>query len=72
MKLFEITYYSIQEGYMTPETSWLVQFKSSDDAMTRCSELTNKFHGIFMCKLVGTMTFEEFNDDFVSHELEML
>lgn len=72
-QLFEITYYSVDESGIYPETSWIVECESSDKAMERCSELSNKFKGgVFMCKPVTTMAFEEFNDEFIVSELEML
>ena len=73
MKLFEITFYSIDEGNIYPEISWIVECESSDKAMERCSALSSKFKGgVFMCKPVSTMAFEEFTDEFIVSELEML
>lgn len=73
MKLFEITFYSIDEGNIYPEISWIVECESSDKAMERCSDLSSKFKGgVFMCKPVATMAFEKFTDEFIISELEML
>lgn len=73
MKLFEITFYSIDESGLCPETSWIIECESSDKAIERCSDLSNKIKGgVFMCKPAATMAFEEFNDEFVISELEML
>lgn len=73
MKLFEITFYSIDEGCMTPEISWNVEFESSEQAMERCSYLSSKFKGgIFMCRPMATMTFDKFTDSFIEDEFELL
>jgi len=73
MKLFEITFYSIDEGNIYPEINWIVECESSDKAMERCSALSSKFKGgVFMCKPVSTMAFEKFTDEFIISELEML
>lgn len=73
MKLFEITFYSIDEGNIYPEINWIVECESSDKAMERCSALSSKFKGgVFMCKPVATIAFEKFTNEFIISELEML
>ena len=73
MKLFEITFYSIDEGCLTPEINWFVEFESADQAMERCSYLSNKFkNGVFMCKPVATMKFTSFTDSFIEEQFELL
>jgi hypothetical protein len=73
MKLFEFVFYSVDEDGIYPETSWIVECESSDKAMERCAALSSKFKGgVFMCKPVATIAFEEFNDEFIISELEML
>ena len=73
MRLFEFTFYSVDEDGIYPETSWIVECESSDKAMERCSELSKQFKGgVFMCKPVTKIAFEEFTDEFIISELEML
>ena len=73
MKLFEITYYSVDNGCLCPETSWYVEFESADKAMEKCSYLTSKKKGaIFMCKPIDIISYDNFTDEFIKSELELL
>lgn len=72
-RLFEITFYSVDSGCLTPEISWNVEFNSSDEAMERCAYLSNKYKGgIFMCRPLAVMSFKDFTNSFIESEFELL
>jgi hypothetical protein len=73
MRLFEITFYSINEGCLTPETSWVVEANDLEEVMNRCDELNKKFKGgIFSAHVVSSMKLDELTMDKVIEELEYL
>lgn len=73
MELFEVVYYSIEEGYMCPETSWIVEAKDVEEVFARCEELTKKFGGgVFAPRAVSYMKLNELTDEKILEELELL
>ena len=71
MKLFEITFYSIDEGCLTPETSWIVEANDIEEAMNRCNELNKHFKGgVFSARFVSSMKLDELTVDKIIEELE--
>lgn len=73
MKLFEITFYSIDEGCLTPETSWIVEANDIEEAMNRCNELNKHFKGgVFSARFVSSMKLDELTVDKIIEELEYL
>lgn len=73
MKLFEITFYSIDEGCLTPETSWVVEANDLEEVMNKCDELNKRFKGgIFSGHVVSSMKLDDFTMDKVIEELEYL
>ena len=73
MKLFEITFYSIDEGCLTPETSWIVEANDIEEAMNRCNELNKHFKGgIFSARFVSSMKLDDLTIDKIIEELEYL
>ena len=73
MRLFEITFYSIDDGCMMPETSWIVEANDIDEVMTRCDELNKRFKGgIFSPRAIPSMKLSELSDEKIIEEFEML
>ncbi len=73
MRLFEITFYSIDEGCMMAETSWIVEANDIDEVMARCDELNRRFKGgIFSPRAIPFMKLSELSDEKVIEELEYL
>ncbi len=73
MHLFEITFYSIDEGCMCPETSWIVQALDIDEVFIRCEELNKKFkNGIFAPRAIQYMNLNDLTDDKIKEEFELL
>lgn len=73
MKLFEITFYSIDEGCLTPETSWIVEANDLEEVMNRCNELSKRFKGgIFSACVISSMKLDDFTIDKIIEELEYL
>lgn len=73
MRLFEITFYSIDEGCLTPETSWIVEAKDIEEAMNRCNELNKHFKGgVFSARFVSSMKLDDLTIDKIIEELEYL
>ena len=73
MKLFEITFYSIDEGCLTPETSWIVEANDLEEVMNRCNELNKHFKGgMLSAHLVSSMKLNDFTVDKIIEELEYL
>ncbi len=73
MKLFEITFYSVDESGLYPETSWIVEAQNDEEVLARCSELSKKMNGgVFMPHAVTSMKLDEFSDEFIISELKNL
>ena len=73
MRLFEITFYSIDEGCLTPETSWIVEANDLEEVMNRCDELNKRFKGgIFSPHAVSSMKLNDLTVDKIIEELEYL
>lgn len=73
MRLFEITFYSIDEGCLTPETSWIVEANNLEEVMNRCDELNKRFKGgIFSAHVVSSMKLDDLTTDKIIEELEYL
>ena len=73
MRLFEITFYSIDEGCLTPETSWIVEANDIEEAMNRCNELNKHFKGgVFSARFVSSMKLVDLSLDYIIEELEYL
>ena len=73
MKLFEITFYSIDEGCLTPETSWIIEANDLEEVMNRCNELNKHFKGgMLSARLVSSMKLNDFTVDKIIEELEYL
>lgn len=73
MGLFEIVYYSIEEGCMCPEASWIVEAKDIDEVFAKCEEFTNKFKcGVFAPRAVSYIKLNELTDEKILEELELL
>jgi hypothetical protein len=73
MKLFEITFYSIDEGCLTPETSWIVEANDIEEAMNKCNELNKHFKGgVFSARFVSSMKLNDLTVDKIIEELEYL
>jgi hypothetical protein len=73
MKLFEITFYSIDEGCLTPETSWVVEANDLEEVMNKCDKLNKRFKGgIFSAHVVSSMKLDDLTMDKVIEELEYL
>ena len=73
MKLFEIIYYSVDEGVLTPETSWTVEATSIESVMNRCTEL-NKLvsSGAFSARVITTYKLSNLTNDFMINQLKNL
>lgn len=73
MRLFEITFYSIDEGCLTPETNWIVEANDLEEVMNRCNELNKHFKGgIFSARFVPSMKLDDLTVDKIIEELEYL
>lgn len=73
MNLFEITFYSIDDGCMMAETSWIVEANDLDEVMARCDELNKRFKGgIFAPRAIPSMKLSELSDEKIIEELEYL
>ena len=73
MRLFEITFYSIDEGCLIPETSWIVEANNLEKVMNRCDELNKRFKGgMFSARVVSSMKLEDLTMDKIIEELEYL
>ncbi len=73
MKLFEITFYSIDDGCMMAETSWIVEANDINEVMARCNELNERFKGgIFSSRAIPSMKLSELSDEKIIEEFEML
>ena len=73
MRLFEITFYSIDEGCLTPETNWIVEANDIEEAMNKCNELNKHFKGgIFSARFVSSMKLDDLTVDKIIEELEYL
>lgn len=73
MKLYDMTYYSIDEGVLTPERSWIIEANTDEEMLNKCSELSRKItNGIFMSQRIHTIDFADFTEEFVIEELKNL
>jgi hypothetical protein len=73
MRLFEIIFYSIDEGYFAPETSWIVEANDLAEVMNRCDELNKRFKGgMFSARVVSSMKLDDLTMDKIIEELEYL
>lgn len=73
MRLFEITFYSIDEGCLIPETSWIVEANDLAEVMNRCDELNKRFKGgMFSARVVSSMKLDDLTMDKIIEELEYL
>lgn len=75
MKLYDITYYSIDEGVLMPERTWVVQIteEEEDKIFEICSNLSNKISGgIITAQLVEPLSFDASFEDFLIEELKNL
>lgn len=73
MRLFEITFYSIDEGCLTPETSWIVEANDIEEVMNRCHELSKHFKGgMLSARFVSSMKLDDLTVDKIIEELEYL
>lgn len=73
MKLFEITFYSIDEGCLTPENYWIVEANDLEEVMNRCNQLNKHFKGgMFSARFVSSMKLDELTVDKIIEELEYL
>ena len=75
MKLYNVTYYSIDEGVLIPERSWIVEVpeENENDILSKCVEYSKKVsNGLFMAQLIYTVPYEDFTEEFVLDELKNL
>lgn len=73
MKLFEITFYSIDEGCLTPETSWIVEANDLEEVMNKCNKLNKYFKGgMLSARFVSSMKLDDLTVDKIIEELEYL
>lgn len=73
MRLFEIIFYSIDEGCLIPETSWIVEANNLEEVMNRCDELNKRFKGgMFSARVVSSIKLDDFTMDKIIEELEYL
>lgn len=73
MRLFEITFYSVDEDGIYPETSWIVEARNDEEVLARCAELSKTIKGgVFMSRAIASMKLDNFSDEFIISELENL
>ena len=75
MKLYDVTYYFLDEGVLVPERTWVVQIaeEEEDKILELCSNLSNKISGgIFMAQLVEPLAYDDSFEDFLIEELKNL
>ena len=73
MRLFEIIFYSIDEGCLIPETSWIIEANNLEEVMNRCDELNKRFKGgMFSARVVSSMKLDDLTIDKIIEELEYL
>lgn len=73
MRLFEIIFYSINEGCLTPETNWIVEANDLEEVMNKCHELNKHFKGgMFSARFVSSMKLDDLTIDKIIEELEYL
>jgi hypothetical protein len=73
MRLFEITFYSIDEGCLTPEINWIVEASDLEEVMNRCNELNNHFKGgMLSARCVSSMKLDDLTVDRIIEVLEYL
>ena len=73
MRLYDVTYYSIDEGVLIPERTWIVQANTDEEILNRCAELSKKVsNGIFMSQVIDVIEFADFTEEFALNELKNL